>query len=333
MTQNEIITALDLLGKKLLSISQDDPLLEKARIENQWFTIESQLNAIRYWGGQLNTKNLNDWLLNYTYTTSPKKVGVVMAGNIPMVGLHDLISIIVSGHIAMVKPSSEDTVLIRRFIEYLYSLNPKFKKRIEIIDKLNTCEALIATGSNNTARYFEYYFSAVPRIIRKNRNSIAVLTGKETKEDLLGLADDIFLYFGLGCRSVSKLLVPENYNFNTFFEAIEPYNTYVNHNKFYNNYTYHKAIFLMNIEKHLDNGFLLLKEDNKLASPLGCLFYSFYKDHNDVIEYIDRNKESIQVVIGNTDFINECVPYGQSQNPKLTDYADDVDTLEFLNRP
>ena len=224
-------------------------------------------------------------------------------------------------------------MLIRRFIEYLYSLNPKFKKRIEIIDKLNTCEALIATGSNNTARYFEYYFSAVPRIIRKNRNSIAVLTGKETKEDLLGLADDIFLYFGLGCRSVSKLLVSENYNFNTFFEAIEPYNTYVNHNKYYNNYTYHKAIFLMNIEKHLDNGFLLLKEDNKLASPLGCLFYTFYKDHNDIIEYIDRNKESIQVVIGNTDFINECVPYGQSQNPKLTDYADDVDTLEFLNRP
>ena len=240
MTQNEIITALNLLGKKLLSINPDDPLLEKARIENQWFTVESQLKAIRYWGDQLNTKNLNNWLLNYTHTTSPKKVGVVMAGNIPMVGLHDLISIIVSGHIAMVKPSSDDTVLMSRIIEYLYSLNPKFKKRIEIIDKLNTCEALIATGSNNTARYFEYYFSAVPRIIRKNRNSIAVLTGKETKEDLLGLADDIFLYFGLGCRSVSKLLVPENYNFNTFFEAIEPYNTYVNHNKYYNNYTYHK---------------------------------------------------------------------------------------------
>lgn len=331
MTQNIIISNLETLGKTLGKVKPGHSVLENARLENPWFTIESQLQALHYWSVQLNTENLSDWVENYIYAINPKKVGLVMAGNIPLVGFHDLICILLSGHEALVKLSSSDIVLTKYIIERLIDINPEIADRIEIIEKLNNCEALIATGSNNTARYFEYYFNSVPRIIRKNRNSIAILTGNESPEELSNLARDIFMYFGLGCRNVSKLLVPENYNFNTFFESLESFKDLIHHNKYYNNYTYHKALFLMNLEPHLDNGFLLLKEDEKLSSPLGCLFYSTYKERNDIIEYLDRHREQIQIVIGNSDFINECKPFGQSQNPKMNDYADDIDTLQFLN--
>ncbi len=332
MTQSEIIKALETLGSKLSTITSEDDLVTKAQIENQWFTPSWQLFAFKYWASQLNSANLNQWVSNYKFTNNPKKVGLIMAGNIPLVGMHDLISILISGHIALVKPSSDDKILTPWIIEQLISIDPRFKEKIIQVEKLNSCEALIATGSNNTARYFEYYFSKVPKIIRKNRNSFAVLTGNETNNELSGLADDIFSYFGLGCRNVSKLMVPENYDFQRFFEALEKYKTSVNHNKYYNNYTYHKALFLMNIAQHFDNGFLLLKEDEKIASPLGCIFYSVYKDRNDILEFIDQNRESIQIVIGNPNFIKECIIFGQSQNPKIDDYADDMDTLKFLNQ-
>ncbi len=332
MTQNEIIITLETLGKKLESFQLDNPILEKARLENPWFTIQSQANALDYWAIQLNAENLTNWLSKYSYTSNPKKVGLIMAGNIPLVGFHDLICILASGHKALVKLSSTDTILPKWIINQLFEINPELREKLEVADKLNNCEALIATGSNNTARYFNYYFKNIPRIIRKNRNSLAILTGKETKEELRELANDIFIYFGLGCRNVSKLLVPENYNFNTFFEALESFNELINHNKYYNNYTYHKALFLMNLETHFDNGFILLKEDEKLSSPLGCLFYSTYKERNDVIEYLDQYRDQIQIAIGNPNFISECRPFGQSQYPKLNDYADDVDTLQFLNQ-
>lgn len=332
MTQTEIIIALEKLGEKMASIKTDDPLVVKTHISNNWFNPQMQLKALGYWAKQLTAEKLSKWVSNYTFSESPKKIGLVMAGNIPLVGMHDLISILVSGNTAMVKTSSDDTVLTPWVMDELIKIDRRLGERLEKVEKLNSCEALIATGSNNTARYFEYYFEKVPKIIRKNRNSIAILTGNETDEELKALADDIFMYFGLGCRNVSKLMVPENYNFNRFFEALEPFNELVHHNKYYNNYTYHKAIFLMNIAQHLDNGFLILKEDEKLSSPLGCLFYSVYKERNDIIEYLDVNRESIQIVIGNPKFINECIPFGQSQNPELDDYADNVDTLRFLNQ-
>ncbi|MFM9943822.1 MAG: acyl-CoA reductase [Bacteroidia bacterium] len=314
------------------SINSGDPLLEKTNIHNNWFTPKWQLYALNYWAVQLKSENLTSWISRYKFTNRPKKIGLIMAGNIPLVGIHDLICILVSGHTALVKTSSEDTVLTPWIIEQLIQIDERFKTKIEIIEKMNTCDALIATGSNNTARYFEYYFNKIPKIIRKNRNSLAILTGHETDEELKLLANDIFTYFGLGCRNVSKLLVPENYDFNRFFEALESFNELLNHNKYYNNYTYHKAIFLMNIAPHLDNGFLIVKEDEKLSSPLGCLFYSIYKERNDIIEYIDMHKEAIQIVIGDPKFIHECNPFGQSQNPALNDYADDLDTLHFLNQ-
>lgn len=332
LIQSEIIIALEKLGKKLSSITEEDYLIKKAHSENQWFTPNWQLFALNYWAGQLNQANLNHWVANYQFTNNPKKVGLIMAGNIPLVGMHDLISILISGNIALVKSSSDDKTLTPWIIEQLILIDPRFKEKIIEVEKLNSCEALIATGSNNTARYFEYYFSKVPKIIRKNRNSIAVLSGNETDEELAGLADDIFSYFGLGCRNVSKLMVPENYDFQRFFEALEKYKESVNHNKYYNNYTYHKALFLMNIAPHFDNGFLILKEDEKIASPLGCIFYSVYKERNDILEFIDLNRENIQIVIGNPNFIKECISFGQSQNPKIDNYADDMDTMKFLNQ-
>jgi len=332
LTQIDVINALEILGHKLALIKTGDPVMEKSEIENKWFTPASQLKAFNYWSEHLTNKNLTEWLTEYSFTENPKKVGLVMAGNIPLVGLHDLICILASGHIAMVKPSSDDKVLITLIIEELFKIDHRLKAKIEIVNRLNSAEALIATGSNNTARYFEYYFQNVPRIIRKNRNSIAVLQGNETPEELSALAKDIFTYFGLGCRNVSKLLVPEQYNFNQFFEGIESYHTYSNHNKYYNNYTYHKAIFLMNIAPHLDNGFLILKEDDRLHSPLGTLYFSYYKERNDIIEYIDQHKDDIQIVVGHSGYIADCIPFGKSQNPDLSDYADDKDTLQFLNQ-
>ncbi len=332
LTQEEIINAFAQLGTRLASISIDDTLLQKAHIHNNWFTPQWQLYALNYWGVKLNVTDLNKWAGKYTFTNSPKKVGLIMAGNIPLVGMHDLVCILLSGHKALVKPSSDDPVLTPWIINELIKIDSRFENRIELVEKLNDCEALIATGSNNTARYFEHYFSSVPKIIRKNRNSIAILTGNETDEELRALADDIFAYFGLGCRNVSKLMVPEDYNFNRFFEALESYKEFGNHNKYFNNYTYHKAIFLMNIVPHLDNSFLLVKEDEKIASPLGALFTSPYKERNDIIEYLDKNRESIQIVIGNFDLIKECIPFGQSQNPNLYEYADDIDTMKFLNQ-
>ena len=327
----DILLALEKVGNSLRILQPGDALLNKAEVGNKWFTPESQMDAIHYWANVLNVETLSKWLTPYSFAHNAKKVGLVMAGNIPLVGLHDLLCVLVSGHKALVKPSSDDTILMTWLIEELIKADERLKDKIESVNRLNTCEALIATGSNNTSRYFDYYFKSVPRIIRKNRNSLAVLQGNETAEDLSLLADDIFMYFGMGCRNVSKLFVPEKYNFKTFFEAMEIYNASINHTKYYNNYTYHKALFLMNMEPHLDNGFLLLKEDDRLHSPLGCIFFSYYKERNEIIEYIDQLKESIQIVVGNPNYISECVPFGQSQYPKINEYADEIDTMHFLN--
>jgi len=331
LTKAKLIETLILLGNEFENAKRNEALINKAFSENQWFTPDFQIEMFNYWSTHLQRENLNKWLENYSFTNHPKNVGLILAGNIPLVGLHDLICILVSGHIAQIKPSSEDVTLIKWVTDTLLNLNPQLIHSFEYVERLNSCEALIATGSNNTARYFEYYFSSVPRLIRKNRNSLAVITGNETEEQLKELARDIFLYFGLGCRNISKLWIPKNYDFNKFFEAIESFNFLKNHNKYFNNYTYHKAILLMNLAPHLDNGFLLVKEDDRLSSPLGCLFYSIYTERFEIIDYIDNHKESIQIVLGHNDFIHEAIQFGHSQWPELDSYADDTDTLQFLN--
>jgi hypothetical protein len=313
--------------------TKDNPVFTKAYQQNAWFTIEYIKKAIAAWGDQLRNEHLNNWLSVYQDMPQPepKNVVVIMAGNIPLVGLHDLLSVLVSGHKAIVKLSSDDTVLMKWVIENIINIAPEWADKIEITDERlpKNFDAVIATGSNNTNRYFEYYFKTKPSLLRKARTSVAVLTGNETPEDLHKLGEDIFTYFGLGCRNVSKIYVPEGYDIAHFYEGIADFYEHINHNKYANNYTYHKAILLMNLTKHFDNNFLLLKEDTNIASPLGVMFYEQYTNLNELSKTLENNKEQIQCIVSKI-AINNSVPLGKAQQPELTDYADGVDTMRFL---
>ncbi len=299
--------------------------------KNGWFTVAQVNHSIEQWAKALEQSNLNSWVSNYNIKdTSSLTIGIVMAGNIPLVGMHDLLSILITGNKALIKTSSNDKDLMLFVTEFLMDYYNYFKEKIEFTEtKLENYDAVIATGSNNTARYFEYYFKDKPSIIRKNRNSVAVLTGNETQEQLSLLGEDIFRYYGLGCRSVSKIFVPENYNFDNFFKAIFDFNYLIKEDKFTNNYDYNKAVYLMSEFKILDNGFLILKEDQSYSSPIGSLFYEYYDSKKALIEKLDKDKNLLQCVVNlpeNENYVN----FGHTQQPSLYDYADNIDTLEFL---
>lgn len=325
------ITAFAQLGDYFKNF--DALTIEKAHQHNQWFTPENTQLAITAWANQLTEENLNKWVANYSVTpTEMKKVGVIMASNIPLVGFHDMLTVLLSGHHALVKPGSDDEVLIKHVIEKLIELEPAFANRITLVDRLKDYDAVIATGSNNTARYFESYFKHKPNIIRKNRTSVAVLKGDETEDDFKALGLDITRYFGLGCRNVTKLFVPQDFKIPTFLDAIQIYDTMGNHNKYYNNYVYHKAIFLMNQTVFLDNLFLNVKEDENLHAPIGCLYYERYNDINEVKAKLGSHADDLQCVVAKNEVIDNAVAFGKSQEPALWDYADNVDTMEFLLR-
>ncbi|MGB5463415.1 MAG: acyl-CoA reductase, partial [Aureibaculum sp.] len=261
---------------------------------------------------------------------TPKTIAVIMAGNIPLVGFHDFLSVLLSGNKVLVKQSSNDKHFLPLIAKYLEYIAPEFKGSIQFTeDKLTGFHATIATGSNNTARYFEYYFGKYPNIIRKNRNSVAVLTGNETKDELLGLAEDMLRYFGLGCRSVSKIYVPKNYDFDQLFKAIYPYGDIIHYKKYQNNYDYNKAVYLMSEFKLVENGFLMLKEDASYTSPIATVFYEFYNNLDHINQRLQNDAEMIQCVVSNA--IENAVDFGKTQEPGLSDYADGVDTLAFLS--
>ncbi len=295
---------------------------------NGWFTRENVIFSLQQWSKALTPSNLDTWLKPYEFNNDEQKtIAIVMAGNIPLVGFHDFLSVLISGHKVLVKQSSNDKQLLPIIAGFLMEIAPEFENRIKFTeDRLNDFDAVIATGSNNTARYFEYYFKGKPSIIRKNRNSVAILTGKESKKQLEALGEDIFRYFGLGCRNVSKLYVPKEYDFDNFFKAIYPWNTLLNSAKYANNYDYNKAVYLMSEFKLLENGFLILKKDESFGSPIATLFYEEYEDEKDLQEKLQQNKENLQCVVGR----KAEVDFGQTQQPKLWDYADGVDTLKFL---
>ena len=304
-----------------------------AERKNPWFTPQNILHALNYWANELNVININSWLAKYQISenNTPKKVGVIMAGNIPMVGFHDLLCVFLSGHQFNGKPASDDQILIPHFVEILASIAPEVKEELLFSEQfLKNMDAYIGTGSNNSARYFEYYFRNKPHVIRSNRNGIAVLTGEETKADFEKLGEDIFRYFGLGCRNVSKLFVPHGYNFNAFFEGIYPFFEMVNHNKYGNNYEYNRTVYLMGNEKLLDNNFLILKEDKGLSSPIAVLFYEYYTDLNELNKHLLENENSLQCVISNHQQLAKALPFGKSQKPALHEYADGFDTMRFL---
>jgi hypothetical protein len=308
--------------KDLLSLSQS---------HNGWFTPEQVYFAVESWAKALRDDNLNKWLSAYDLSeVKPKTVGLILAGNIPLVGFHDFLSVLITGHKVLVKASSNDQHLIAFIADYLISIEPKLSYYISFTDgKLENFDAIIATGSNNTARYFEFYFKDKLSIIRKNRNSVAVLNGNESHEDLVNLGEDIFRYFGLGCRNVSKLFVPKDYNFDAFFKAIYAYKDVIFYEKYSNNYDYNKAVFLMSNFKLLDNEFLTLKEDTSYASPISSVFYEYYEDIADLQKRLESESDQIQCVVSNN-LIPNSIPFGQTQQPKLWDYADNVDTLQFL---
>ncbi len=303
-------------------------------IYNPWFVESNILQSIKAIGDSLKSENIEQWVKNYSKIKTYKglkKIGIITAGNIPLVGFHDFFTVLISGNTFYGKLSTKDNRLLNFFVDYLIYLNNDFKNLISFTeDKLENIDAIIATGSNNTSRYFEYYFGKYPNIIRKNRNSVCVLTGNETKNDIEFLAKDIFSYFGLGCRNVSKIIVPKNYNFDFFFENIIKFESIINHNKYANNYNYNRSVYLMNQIKHLDNGFMLLKEDDGLSSPIGVLYFEYYKGIEQVEEYLTFNKEQIQCVVSNSEELNEVYPLGKAQQPELWDYADNIDTMEFL---
>ncbi len=311
--------------------------LKVAQHRNPWFTPEFCENAITSIATSwLNTKQLEEWILQYpTNAFEPpiqKTVGVVMAGNVPFVGFHDLLSVLLAGHKLICKVSSKDAGLTQALVNLLTAIEPKLNNVIAISEnKLENFDAVIATGSNNTSRYFEYYFGKYPNIIRKNRHSIAIISGNETQQQLQALASDIFMYFGLGCRNVSKLLVPKNYDFSALLASFENFKHLANHNKYANNYEYHRAIYLMNKIEHIDTGYSILKPDESLGSPVGVLFYQYYTDIENVVSYIDTNSHQLQCVVANLPEVPGAITFGQAQNPRLTDYADGIDTIEFLS--
>jgi len=306
-------------------------LIQLSQSHNGWYTPEQVYFSIQSWAEALTEDNLNQWLSKYDFSAvKSKNIALILAGNIPLVGFHDFLSVLITGHNVLVKTSSNDQHLLPFIAKYLIAIEPKFANKITFIEgKLENFDAVIATGSNNTARYFEYYFKDKPAIIRKSRNSIAVLNGAETTEQLAALGEDIFRYFGLGCRNVSKLFVPKGYTFVPFFEAIFKYQDVIHYEKYANNYDYNKAVFLMSNFKLLDNGFLTIKEDSSHASPISSVFYEFYEDLNELQLRLESESEQIQCIVSNN-LIKNSIPFGKTQKPRLWDYADNIDTISFL---
>jgi hypothetical protein len=299
--------------------------------KNGWFTKQQVMFAINAWAEQLKDKNLNAWLKHYSITTNiHKTVAIIMAGNIPLVGFHDFVAALISGNRVLAKCSSSDNILLPFIANYLIHIEPGLAPEIEFSEaRLTKFDVVIATGSNNTARYFAYYFGNKPNIIRKNRNSVAILTGEETKKQLDGLEEDIFRYYGLGCRNVSKLFVPQDYSFDNFFKSLNTYKDLIDQNKYANNYDYNKAVYLMSEFQFLDNGFFLLKEDKGYASPIGTAFYERYTTIEELKIRLVQDRDQIQCIVGG-DKIEKSIPFGKTQKPDLWDYADGIDTVEFL---
>jgi hypothetical protein len=337
MNLNERVTAFTRLGEELktkLESGALDPFIAKAYFENQWFTHENSRNAISaIINDFLNKSKIEKWLSGYEMPgpdSSPKNIGIVMAGNIPLAGWQDLMCVLISGNNALIKLSTKDKIFTSLFINELIAVEPRFKDKIQYAEQLKGFDAIIATGSNNTLRYFEYYFGKYPHILRKNRNSVAVLSGKESAVDFEALGKDIMAYFGLGCRNVSSLFVPTGYEFRPFFEAIEPWNIVLEHNKYYNNYNYNKSLLLLNKEPHLDNGFLLVRESAALATPVSVLNYRFYDNLEEVKTVINAEAGDIQCIAAPPGVIENSVDFGDTQRPQLWDYSDGVDVMAFL---
>ncbi|GAB2782743.1 hypothetical protein HNQ93_002213 [Hymenobacter luteus] len=337
MTHADRLAAFVALGQHLSELSPPShadelaSLAARARNQNPWFDLPNVTSAIRGIAHLLAEEPLRQWAGRYPQEPAqPRKIGVVMAGNIPLVGFHDALCVLLSGHILLAKLSSDDTVLMTWVLDELTRLEPRFAEQIQLVPRLNAADAFIATGSDNTARYFEYYFGKKPNIIRRNRTSLAVLTGRETNHDLGLLGEDIFRYYGLGCRNVSKLYVPEGYDFTPLLDSLQPWHRVLEHNRYQNNYDYNKSILLVNRVPHLDSGFLLLTQSTQLVSPISVLHYETYSNEVDLVVRLADVAAQTQCLVSAGGLFAGSFPFGRAQQPGVADYADGVDTMAFL---
>lgn len=323
---NQKLTALKHLAAYMQGNSEEWLAAKnRAVMVNQWFTPAHVDQAVQHIVQHfLPTNQLNLWLSAYSLPVHPLHVGITMAGNIPLVGFHDFLCGYLSGHLLKIKLSSKDAVLFPHLLEQLQKWDPNIAAQVVVSEQLKQCDAYIATGSNNTARYFEQYFAKYPHIIRRNRTSVAVLSGKETPDELRALAQDIFLYFGLGCRNVTQVWVPRNYDFSILFASVEPYREVIHHHKYRNNYDYHLAVYLLNKVPYLSNDFLLLVENESPFSAVSVLHYQYYDDAGQLLSSLQQ-RDDIQCIVS-----VQTIPFGQAQIPQLSDFADGVDTMAFL---
>jgi Acyl-CoA reductase (LuxC) len=329
MNINERIKLLVRLGEYfVLNDGEFDLVKQKASVQNAWFSIEfidlALKNIIQNY---LQKDLLEAWINKYDVEDDPspqKIIGIVMAGNIPMVGFHDFLCVFVSGHHAKIKASSKDEVLMKHVAQKLIEWNTDSKNYVSFADNLKNCDAYIATGSNNSSRYFEYYFSKYPNIIRRNRTSVAVLTGNETNEELNLLADDMQLYYGMGCRNITKLFVPEGYDFIALLDALRKYNSFADFHKYRNNYDYQLALLIMNRKFYMTNDSIILTENESVFAPVSQVNYSYYNEPGSLVKSLQSNAD-VQCIVG-----KDFIPFGMAQSPTLTDYADGIDTMQFL---
>lgn len=326
MNLQERIELMAWLGNYMVA---DGPEWQEAKLraeqENAWFTQQFISEAARnICENYLDRNILKNWAEKYSVAPEDTGllIGIVMAGNIPLVGFHDLLCTFIAGHRQYIKLSARDTVLMKHLVEILHAKEPLTKQLIHISERLNGCDAYIATGSNNTSRYFEYYFSKYPHIIRRNRTSVAIISGEETVEALAGLSDDVNLYFGLGCRNVTKIYVPRNYSFLPLLEAFNKYDYLANHHKYKNNYDYQLSILLLNSQMYMTNGSVLLTENEGLFSPISQVFYETYSSKKNLQEHLSLSNEIQSISTG--------LSLGNSQKPSIDQYADGIDTMAFL---
>lgn len=334
MKLEDRIALLDKLGGSInLNSNEINECITKANSTNQWFTGEE----IRFSLAQakktlFNKTHLNNWLSKYSFNNiSPKVVGLVLAGNIPMVGLHDVICVFLAGHRALVKLSDKDNVLIPFLLDKMKSLDAECENYFEITARLNLVDAIIATGSDTSSMYFEKYFGKYPNIIRKHRNSVAILTGNETEDELLALGEDVFRYFGLGCRNVSMIYAPVGYDWKSLLRLWEKFNNRMEHHKYKNNFDFNYALYLMNNKNFLHNGSIILCDDDRLSSRIGTIHTAYYKSQEDLKTILEKNIDTIQCIVGQAPFNDfKHIPFGMAQCPHAGEYADNIDTIEFL---
>ena len=324
----------DYINNNLESLEKNkfDKAINESILHNSFFSKKNILKSLLSWSNVLTKKSIDDFLSNYLIKNKKreKKIAIIMAGNIPLVGFHDFFCVIISGNFAVIKLSSKDSHLFKFILSFLVKENPDFSTKFDVVEnKLQIFDAVIATGNNISANQFELYFKKYPKIIRKNRHSIAILNGNETKKEIELLANDIFYYYGLGCRNVSKIFIPNNYNLDILFKSFVLWNEVINKNSYSNNYNYYRAIYLLNKEVFFDNGFVLLKESEKIGSPVGTIYFEYYKSDNQIKEMIKKNNEKIQCIVSNNNY-PKTIKFGETQMPNLNDFADDIDTFNFL---